>query len=245
MIIKIAWMIKNRYRAGALLFFILVFSVTSLSFADRPNEPSWVYNGRGDRFLNEGQVGAAITQYKKAIIAKMHEAGTQEAGTYPEVHYKLAKIYMGEGLNEIALQHINSAENEREFLQIPDFIYDIFYLKASILFNMKHYTDTMAVYERIIQDDVNWDYYSKEKLTAIPDTLISEIMDNPELRGKYGKAYYWIGEIKYQNNNYITAEPFLKMAFLYGYDEDAKKYLVACYQKLGMDGQIKKLESIR
>ncbi len=238
-------MTKNRNFAAFLLSIFLLLAIASFCFADEQNEPSWVYKGRGDRYLLEGQIGAAITQYKKAIIAKRQEAGTDKTGTYPEVQYKLAEIYMDERLNEIALQHINSAENEREFLQIPDFIYDILYLKAVILFNMKHYANTMAVYERIIQDDENWEYYSKEKLTVIPDTLISEIMDNPKLRSTYGKAYYRIGEIKYQNNNFVTAEPYLKMAFLYGYGENAKKYLVACYKKLGMDAQIKRLQTLK
>ncbi len=208
-------------------------------------EPSWVYTGRGDRYLGEGRVGPAITQYKKAIIAKRREAGTGKPGAYPEVHYRLAKIYMGDGLNDIALQHINTAENEREFLQVPDFIYDILYLKADILFNMKRYTHMIEEYRGIIQDDVNWDYYSKEKLTSIPDTLISEIMHNPELRSKYAEAYYRLGEIKFRNDNYITAEPFLKMAFLYGYGKNEKNYLITCYQKLGMKAQIERINSLK
>jgi len=226
------------------LFIILLICMTSLSFADESMDPSWVYTGRGDRYLHEEQVGPAITQYKKAIIAKRLEAGTGGTGAFPEIHYRLAKIYMDEGLNNVALQHINRAENEREFLQIPDFIYNILYLKADIFYNMKRYTDMIEVYHRIIKDDVNWDFYSKEKLTRIPDTMILEMHD-PELRIKYSEAYYRLGEMKYLNNNYVTAEPYLKMAFLYGYGQNEKKYLITCYQKLGMKAQIEKLNSLK
>lgn len=224
------------------IFVIITFIAASISLAD-DTEPPWVYKGRGDRYMREGRIGDAITQYKKALIAKK-EAGTGPA-SYPEVHYKLAEIYLNEGLYEIALQHINMAENEQEFLQIPGVLYDILYLKANILFHMNHIADSIAVYERIIKDDINWEYYTKEKLSTIPDTVLSEILDNQELKSTFGEAYFRIGEIKYKNHNFITAEPYLKMAFLYGYDENTQKLLASCYKNLGMTAQIKRLEALR
>ena len=59
-------------------FFLLWFAVyTLVSFSPvilhaqvYHEEPAWVYKGRGDRYLKEGEPGMAIVEYKKALIVK-------------------------------------------------------------------------------------------------------------------------------------------------------------------------------
>ena len=61
-----------------------------------------------------------------------------------------------------------------------------------------------------------------------PDTTIKSLSHDIENRKKYGKAYFEYGMLKYKNKNYVTAEPYLKMAFLYRYGyEEKKEYMIA------------------
>ena len=51
----------------AVAVLLLSFSFT---FADSFSEPSWVYKGIGDRFYKNGELGKAIVDYKKALMAR-------------------------------------------------------------------------------------------------------------------------------------------------------------------------------
>ncbi len=206
----------------------IIFFSSLLIYADNLNEPAWVYEGRGDRYYKNGEIGKAIFEYKKAISKVNNQSGA-ERSVYPEVSLKLAKIYSGEGLYDLALFQLDVAERNKDFLQIPDLFFEILYTKAEIYFLMKKYNESLLVYESIISFDNNWDSYSQQGIYEISENLIE---DN-RLKYKFGKAYLEIGKMKYHNNNFENAIPPLKMAMLYKYKwEVTLKYLINCYKKL-------------
>jgi tetratricopeptide (TPR) repeat protein len=195
------------------------------------DEPAWVYRGRGDRYYREGEMGRAISEYKKAIIRREREGEGTES--YPEVHLMLARIYLEQGLPELALQHVMIAENTKESLEIGDQVYDILYTKAKIFFMLDRIRDMEAVYTGIIGEDDNFEYYERQKLSSLSDEFIRELRAMADLRAKFGHAYYALGVLKYRNNSYDAAEPYLKMAFLYAYDANTARFLIDCYDKMG------------
>jgi len=228
----------------AALILILLSLPCAVIAANELNEPSWVYKGRGDRYLREGEIGKAIAQYKKAQVKRSRE--TENAGgiSYPEVNLKLAVIYMDDELYDLALRQIAIVENKKEFLQIPDVLYDMLYTKAEIYLKMGKMNEMISVYDQIIESDVNWDPLSIEQLTDIPITFIAHFKENAELRKKFAKAYYTLGELKYLHHNYITAEPYLKMSLIYSYGNKTKEYLIDCYKKLGKGYEIERIHDL-
>jgi tetratricopeptide (TPR) repeat protein len=187
-------------------------------------EPAWVYEGRGDRYLKEGEPGKAIVEYKKALIG---DSGSKR--TYPEVNMKLAKIYLSEGLYDLALSYIENAQDEKQELQISDQIYDIWYTKAEIYIGQGRYDAAMFMYEEIIEKDPIWTRYKKQDIYVINGDFI----DDPVSKKKFAAAYFNLGKIKYDFQNYDNAIPLFKVALAYGFHkEESLKYLVNCYKKL-------------
>ena len=145
------------------------------------------------------------------------------------MNLKLGKIYLNEGLFDLALFQLEIAEKQKEFLQIPDLIYEILYTKAELFFIQEKYNDSIDVYQSIIKDDKNWDRYSKENQYEITENFIK----NRELQKKYGKAHFEIGRIKYISNNFDNAIPHFKMALMYKYKPELTvEYLVNCYENI-------------
>jgi tetratricopeptide (TPR) repeat protein len=174
-------------------------------------------------------VGKAIVEYKKALSPGKDYNGPGENNIYPEVNLKLAEIYLDEGLYDLALMHIAVAEEQVSYLQIPELIYNVWYVKAEIYFEMKRYREAISVYEGIIKNDENWAEFSHQN----PYVIIDKEIINPEYQKKFGKAYLETGKIKYLLNNFDNAIPLFKMALVYRYDkETALKYLINCYKYL-------------
>jgi tetratricopeptide (TPR) repeat protein len=226
------------------LFFYCILMVLLCSLAviaDELDEPSWVYKSRGDRFFRDGSYGKALAQYKKALIQKKYEGG---AG-YPEVNLRLAQIYQEEKLYDLALRQIELAEEHHEALQIPDLIYDFLYTKARIYAQLGKMGETVRVLNTIIEKDENWHEYKNQRLSKIPESFIEDFARDTTSRKKFGEAYFLLGELKYQNRNFETAEPYLKMALLYRYRENlAKELLEEYYSITGARADFDKVEQI-
>lgn len=224
----------------SVFFYICSFPASS----DELPEPSWVYKGRGDRYFKLGEYGGAIAEYKKAIIKRAQETNDiSPGGGYPEAHLKLAVIYKNEGLLDLAIREILIAENKKEFLQIQDEIYEILYTKAELYLEKGRISESIAVYEQIINMDYNWEDYSKRDITDITKDELIALGKNLELRDKYGRAYFTIGELKFLSNNDTAAEPYLKMAFFYNYErKKAKGYLINYYKNTGRSAVVQKIE---
>jgi len=207
--------------------FLFTFSSFIFLIASNYDDPPWVYKGRGDRYYKKGEIGKAIVEYKKALSASTR---SYEIGIYPEVNIRLAEIYLSESLFDLSLLHVNRAIEHKSHFQIPDFIYDVLYLKAEIFLKQEKFNEAISTYGEIIKDDFNWKNYARQNPYEISPIYINE----PELHKKFGKAYLEIGKIKYHNKNYDNAIPFFKMAIMYKYEKDtALKYLINCYNFLG------------
>jgi tetratricopeptide (TPR) repeat protein len=217
---------KKHLRILAVL--VTVMNPMGLPAAEQPvsnranglDEPAWVYKGQGDRFFIQGELGKAIVAYKKALIKKT---------PYPEINLQLARIYMQEGLYDLAFSYILIAETEKDQLQIPDLLYEVKYTKAEILQRQNKNAET--VYREIIESDENWKFYIKE---PYQNTILGKVVQNTEEQAKYGRAHFELGRMKYNNGNYENALRFLEMAVLYRYkSEAAMRYLIDSYRKLG------------
>jgi len=211
-----------------LSIFIFLYSFSSVPAIDL-KEPAWVYQGIGDRFYRRGEIGKAIVAYKKALIRRKETKGNGTTIGFPEVNLKLGKIYLNEGLYDLAIIQLALAEKQKAFLQVPNLIYEILYTKAELFFIQEKYNDSMNVYQFIIKDDINWDRYSKENQYEI----IKKFIKNRELQNKYGRAHFEIGKIKYISKNFDNAIPHFKMAIMYQYKPELTvEYLVNCYENL-------------
>jgi hypothetical protein len=74
--------------------------------------------------------------------------------------------------------------------------------------------------------DSNFQIYKNRSLHTISDNAVMSLSQDVENRKKYAKAYFEYGMLKYRNKNYVTAEPYLKMALLYRYGyEENKEYI--------------------
>ncbi len=169
--------------------------------------------------------------------SEMLELDIVENAPYPEINLKIAQIYLEERLFEHALEQIRIAEDEAEYMEIPDLIYEVLYTRAEIYKQQ----GKMALFRdqlyRIIsgpqevdqwRGDKNFKRYENQSLHTLSDTAIKALSQDLEGRKKYGKAYFEYGVLKYNNRNFVTAEPYLKMAFLYRYGyEDKKEYKIA------------------
>jgi tetratricopeptide (TPR) repeat protein len=220
---------------AAVAFMVAVLPLASYSQIHQ-EEPEWVYKGRGDRYLKAGEPGKAIVEYKKALIS---DSGSKRA--YPEVNMKLAEIYLEEKLYDLALSYIESAQEEEQYLQIPDMIYDIRSIKAEIYARQGKYLDVVSVYENIIQEDSNWRKYAGQDIYVIEGTFFND----PESKKKYANAYFELGKIKFDFQNYDNAIPFFKIALMYNFKkEESLRYLINCYKKLNNPMLAKKAQSL-
>jgi tetratricopeptide (TPR) repeat protein len=224
---------------------ILIFSF-SLTCADSFSEPSWVYKGLGDRFFKNGELGEAIVSYKKALIARTKE--TEEKGEvngYPEVNIQLAKIYLEEELYDIALKHLETAEKQKELLQIPDLDYEILYTKAELFNNRGNSILSSDIYKEIINRDHKGKSYFIKYDREGQFVFTEDYIDNPEQKMKFGKAYFAIAKIKYDSSNFENAIPYLKMTLLYKYNpKETLNYLYNCYKNLNNEIMAKKVVEI-
>ncbi|KPJ82862.1 MAG: hypothetical protein AMS17_18465, partial [Spirochaetes bacterium DG_61] len=172
---------------------------------------------------------------------------------YPEVNLALARIYRDEKLYDLALNQIALFEQGRDHLQIPDTIFEAMYLRAEIYHeraevarakgNEKTFNREITAYgeelDRIIGYDANWmrgkeesgfGGYADRKLSDIPVSAVQYLNGDLDGREKYGKAYFLNGALRFEKGRYESAEPYLKMAYLYGYErENAKEYLIQYY----------------
>lgn len=212
-----------------IIFVLLMILTRFMANAQINDEPAWVYKGRGDNFLREGEIGKAIFEYKKALVNRKLRVNGDTITVYPEVNIKLAKIYLFEGLFELALQQLEIAERFKDFLEIPDLIYDILYTRANLYVLQGRVNDATEVYEKIIARDKNWDYYSQLGLLDLPKSFV----EDRELETKFGRAYFEVGEMKYVNKHFESATAYLKGAMAYQYKpEETRRYLVDSYINL-------------
>lgn len=201
-------------------------------------DPSWVYKERGDRYYRNNNLGNAFAEYEKALEKKQQESPGK---AYPEVNLMLAKIYYHEGLYHLALNHLNKAENNQHLFRIPDLIYEVLYTKADVLKSMESYHQLLILYQRIIDRDTNWQYFSNQSIYELPDRF----MDNQELRQKYGRSYLELGIMKYNNNNFENSIPYLMVSLRYKYRiNESLKYLKNCYTKLGSKSMVEEVNNI-
>jgi len=204
-------------------------------------EPAWVYKGRGDVFLKEGDIGNAIAQYKKAILKKKELNDNNNQIGYPEVYLNLAKIYKKDGLYDLALSYIEMAEDQKNDFEISELEYDLLYTKADIYMKKDDISKAIDVYKDIIKDDSNWNNNNTKIIRENPD----KFKINNELIKKFGESYFILGKIKYENNNFENAILYLDMARYYKYKLDITiEYLINCYEKTGNSLMIRKLKNI-
>jgi hypothetical protein len=187
---------------------------------------------------------------------------------YPEAHLKIAQIYLEEGLFDLSLQQLDMAEEGQEHFQIPDLIFSVLYTRAENYRtraefykehgNKKGFNREADKYgrelDRIVEKDENWrggkegagfKGYKDIKLYEIPNGRVLNLSGDAVGREKYGKAYFLSGEYKFQNGRDEGAEPYLIMAFLYGYErETAKRYLEQYYTLRNDTANLKKIEDI-
>lgn len=222
------------------LFLAVCTVVPAHAFGDTwYDEPAWVYKARGDRLRDLGEPGEAIAQYRRALIKRSTDG---DSAAFPEVHLELAEIYRQQQLYDLALQHIQSAKNQHEFLLIPDQVYRIMYTEAAIYADLNRLDQVLEVCMRIVEKDDEDDnigdenrrFFFNRTLSELPERYIGEFRENKELRAKFGRAYYRVGSIKFRNGSYETAEPYLRMAFLYGVKEKTTEYLLDYYQMHGL-----------
>ena len=233
----------HRY-LSIILLSLLIFTLSSnyLMAEEFLKEPVWVYYGRGNRYFHEKKYGYALAEYKKAII-KINKT-SKKSGTfnsyYPDINLKIAEINFIEKLYEEALYFLDISYKNSELFQIPDRIYDVLYLKARCFEKLEKMDRAIEEYINIIKRDDNWKVYKKLAIVDIP-----EMINSPEKRKKFGKAYYQLGVIKYNNKNYENAIAYLKMAFLYRYKlEETVKILRDCYSILGYNFVIEKINKM-
>jgi len=214
---------------------VLLLCVPFISYCeDLLSQPAWVYKGKGDVYYKEGEIPKAIVQYKKAILKKKEQIKDATKNGYPEANLSLAKIYRDEGLFDLALSYLKIAENYKNLFQIPDQLYNLLYTKADIYLKMNKLGKAIDVYEEIIRIDKN-----------IPRENPLKSSDNKKLKKKFGKAYFILGEIKYNNNNFENAIPYLEKARYYRYNFDKTvRYLINCYKEIGNFANLERLKSL-
>jgi tetratricopeptide (TPR) repeat protein len=218
----------------SLFAFIVFFTLITAPLRPLPlcaeylPEPDWVYKGRGDRYFREGEYGKAIDSYKKALIKRKNSSSDTQNRGYPEVNIQLARVYMLEGLHDFALLHLETAERQKEFLQISDLSFTILYTRADIFSLQKKYDKLLKVYEEILKLDEYKDIYFQQNSYTLP----SRFIEDPELGGKFGRAYFELGKLKINSQNFDSAISYFKMALTYHYKpEQTLDYLVYCYKK--------------
>jgi tetratricopeptide (TPR) repeat protein len=235
--------------SAALLLFVPLLTIRAQSiraqstdeiYGTQYEEPDWVYKERGDRFRALDEQGKAIAQYRRALIKR--QADAEGVTAYPEVHLALAEVYREQGLTDLALRHIQQAENQAEFLVIPDQIYTVWYVKARLYRDLGRMSEVVKIYKSIVEKDDTWDTFNNRRLTSIRENLILEFRTRKELTAKFAPAYYGLGSIKYLNGSPEAAEPYLLGAFVYGYGEKTVSYLSDCYRQVGSN---RALEIIR
>jgi len=190
---------------------------------------------------NEGSLTAVV----KALRELVHDSGdgdikmrveTQENIPYPEVHLKIAQIYIMEGLFDLALQELDMAEKGSAYFQVQDLIYTVMYTRAGIYRIQNNMSEYQLSLQRIIspqkedkwEGDANFPIYGNMSLHKISDAAVTVLIQDAEKRKKYGKAYFEYGRLNYQNGRYVSAEPYLKMVLLYGFGYGKEKeFLIA------------------
>jgi len=229
---------------GLFTFFLLPVYSIELS------EPAWYYKSMGDRKLDEGNYGEAIVEYKKAIIKRIKEQESnnksqkKELKGYPEANIALAKIYIKQKLYDMAMVHLDKAEQLKSLLQIKDQIFDVYYLKAEVYRLTKKRKKEIDMYKKIIGNDPNWNIRRRYSIGTFKSLMY--LRNDNISRLKFGKAYFELGKIYLETGNYITAEPYLSMSFLYGYNTDLSfRYLKECYNKLNKKSIIESLENLK
>ena len=208
-------------------------------------ETEWDYLEKrlfgSDTGNNEGSLTAVV----KALSALVHDDGdgdiklrveTQENIPYPEVNLKIAQIYIREGLFALALQELDMAEKGSGYFQVQDLIYTVMYTKAGIFRIQNNMSEYQRSLQRIIapemedkwEGDDNFRIYGNMSLFKVSDAAVKVLIQDAEKRKKFGKAYFEYGRLNYQNGRYVSAEPYLKMALLYGFGYGKEKeFLVA------------------
>jgi tetratricopeptide (TPR) repeat protein len=190
---------------------------------------------------NEGSLTAVV----QALSELVYDAGdgdiklrleTQENIPYPEVHLKIAQIYIREGLFDLALQELDMAEKGSGYFQIQDLIYTVMYTRADIFRILNNMSEYQRSLQRIIvpeawdkwEGDDNFRIYGNMSLHKVSVAAVKVLIQDAEKRKKYGKAYFEYGRLSYQNGRYVSAEPYLKMALLYGFGYGKEKeFLIA------------------
>jgi tetratricopeptide (TPR) repeat protein len=168
---------------------------------------------------------------------------------YPEVYLALGRIYAEEGLYELAHKQLDLFERYEGYLQVHDVKFEALYLRAEIFSRQGKKDEYDRTLQRIIEKDDNWDAkqgglkgYTDRRFSQISESRIQMLSRSVESRGKFGKAYFEIGRRKYLNGSEPGAEPYLIMAFLYGYEgEEARALLERYYLSTNQPGNLKKL----
>jgi HPt (histidine-containing phosphotransfer) domain-containing protein len=165
--------------------------------------------------------------------------------SYPEVYLGMARIYREEGLYALALQYAERAEMGADYLEIPDMIFDIYYLKADIYRDLNRLRDYEEQLRKIVDRDRNWKSEGDRPLGRIPNNVVKSIAEDVAAHAVFGRAYYRLGELAYNSGRDASAEPYLKMALLYGHEyEKTREYLTEYYTSINDLPGLKKIEDI-
>ena len=209
-------------------------------------ETEWDYLEKrlfgSDTGNNEGSLTAVV----KALSELVHDEGddgdiklrieAQENIPYPEVNLKIAQIYIREGLFDLALQELDRAEKGSVYFQVQDLIYTVMYTRADIFRIQNNMSEYQRSLQRIIEPgtedkwegDDNFRIYANMPLHKVSDAAVKVLIRDAEKQKKYGKAYFEYGRLNYENGRYMSAEPYLKMALLYGFGYGKEKeFLIA------------------
>lgn len=96
---------------------------------------------------------------------------------YPEADFLIAKIYFMEGENEIALNYLENAYKNSEYLDVPLQKYDILSEMAEISFSMQNYDDYEKYLLLIVADN---EFYNNQNFMNAIINLIDDKEDSLE-----------------------------------------------------------------
>ncbi|MCU0848154.1 MAG: tetratricopeptide repeat protein [Spirochaetes bacterium] len=189
---------------------------------DSYTQYSCVYTARGDYYLEAGDTGNAISEYKKAI--------EMDSGN-PEARIGLGKIYFKQGLYQFAFMQYEEAYKRIARIYDMENRYDLLRGMAEIRFHQLYYEGLPAGFrDRYMLDGVK---YCAEALQANPDSVQVNYMlgvfysrrQDPmdekardcflkviELDPMHAKACIALSELYFKHDNYEKARTYAEMA---------------------------------
>ena len=196
---------------------------------------AYIYSERGDYYREIGQIGKAISFYKKAIEL--------DKG-YPDAHLSLGYIYLSDNLLNFAFQEFHEAY--KEIGRIYDFEDKFLLLKGMVETRYKEaYYQTLPrkLQIKYINDGIK---YSKEALNIYPESkevnfyLANFYYKNPEPSDVLAKNQY----LKVISLDPKNVESYIALAELYYKYKNIKKSQFYAEKVLKIDPSNERAKSI-